>query len=50
MKGTYNTANVEWTASVPESGKVEVAVTLPQVRLVKPTRTLYGRSQWHGLR
>jgi hypothetical protein len=32
-----STANVDWTASVPESGKVEVTVTLPQVRHVRPT-------------
>lgn len=53
MKGTSNMANVEWTASVPESGKVEVTVTLPQVRLAKPTRTLYTWTQpqlWRGLR
>jgi len=28
--------NVDWTATVPEEGTVEVAITLPQVRRCQP--------------
>jgi hypothetical protein len=43
-------ANVDWTATVPESGKVEVTVTLPQVRHVQPIRRTYMRARDNDVR